>query len=482
MTRKKVLSILCAAALTASLASGFPRDIADSIGAVLGADALDASGECEKNCVYTFDSDTGVLTISAGDSGEDAVIGNVFQYEGEILSVVINDGVTGIGSGTFWGSQFIKTVYIPGSVTEIGSDAFYICVGITDVYCNFDPVNLTWTEGGFVDDFNRSGVMTKLHCPSDCYDDFYQKLDGEVNVQIVGDLPSLSGMERVAEVPATCISSGSIAYYVDPDTGTKYSDRQKTSVLSDNDIVIPPDTVNGHSWSGWYIETSATSTQKGVQQCDCVFCGSNKQREYEYSTDPYYVVTIPASVTVGETASMSLEFWGDLNKYFENLDTDESNSQPEFSGKGIYVYVDEINGKPISETNNQLVLNRQTEGSDDHQADSLKCSVTACNYYMTSSYDEELESTVYSTQKGQPYPLLSRINVMQGFLEVTSRNVREDSAELEFIIDSDDEANAKPGNYYGTLTFRIALVDDTYNMEGSINYGAADSSPFYLHQ
>ena len=64
------------------------------------------------------------LTISGTGDMDDAPWSHL-QYA--IKKVVINNGVTSIGSHAFSGCQNLENITIPNSVTSIGSSAFYGC-------------------------------------------------------------------------------------------------------------------------------------------------------------------------------------------------------------------------------------------------------------------------------------------------------------------------------------------------------------------
>lgn len=102
----------------------------------LGAFAETYSGTCGTNVTWSFDSETGVLTIS----GEGAIAGyqtvsNVpwNTYKDSILYVVIEDGVTSVGQYAFTDLSKLTVVIIPESVTKIGSDAFSHCSSLTSI-------------------------------------------------------------------------------------------------------------------------------------------------------------------------------------------------------------------------------------------------------------------------------------------------------------------------------------------------------------
>lgn len=93
-----------------------------------------ASGTCGENLTWTLDG-AGTLTISGTGAMEE------FDYYGapwrqnrdSIKTVVIENGVTTIGSCAFYGYKNMASVTIPKSVTSIGERAFYGCTSLTGI-------------------------------------------------------------------------------------------------------------------------------------------------------------------------------------------------------------------------------------------------------------------------------------------------------------------------------------------------------------
>ncbi len=94
-----------------------------------------ASGTCGDNLTWVLDGD-GVLTIKGTGKMTGWVQGkNVpwYDYRASIKSVVIEAGVTSIGSLAFNGYSSIASVTIPAGITYIGSYAFYGCTGLKSI-------------------------------------------------------------------------------------------------------------------------------------------------------------------------------------------------------------------------------------------------------------------------------------------------------------------------------------------------------------
>ena len=100
-----------------------------------------ASGDCGKagsNVTWTLDS-TGLLTISG--EGEMEIYSSVNEngwittapWQNRASKLIIQEGVTSIGSNAFYGCTGLTSVAIPDSVSSIEHYAFYGCTGLTSV-------------------------------------------------------------------------------------------------------------------------------------------------------------------------------------------------------------------------------------------------------------------------------------------------------------------------------------------------------------
>lgn len=152
-------------------------------------------------CSWAFDGDTGVLTISAGTEG-----GQMADYEAEApwvsetpTKVVVKDGVTKIGDYAFWNCDKVKAVYIPSTVTSIGTKALdFVHFGLSDVnvYCEiFNPSALTWATPG--DDLDAA---TLFHVPSGTKTAWEEAFSSTARCQFVDDVYSADQPFEVGSV------------------------------------------------------------------------------------------------------------------------------------------------------------------------------------------------------------------------------------------------------------------------------------------
>ena len=114
------------------------------------------SYQCGDNLTWSFDGETGTLTISGTgrmrDYGE-------YDYRtnapwclilNSIKHIEIQPGVTSIGNSAFYGCDILTSVIISENVKSIGSNAFRRCTNLTDVYCYAE--NVPETGGGVFDE------------------------------------------------------------------------------------------------------------------------------------------------------------------------------------------------------------------------------------------------------------------------------------------------------------------------------------------
>ena len=94
------------------------------------------TGTCGENLTWSFDVATGTLTISG--------TGNMYNYDGNtapwcsyykevIKEVIINNGVTSIGSNAFGCCYALNKVTIPDEITTIGESAFNHCESLIEI-------------------------------------------------------------------------------------------------------------------------------------------------------------------------------------------------------------------------------------------------------------------------------------------------------------------------------------------------------------
>ena len=115
--------------------------------------ASETSGSCGADLAWSYDSSTGVLTVTGSGSMTDFSYSDTRWGGNDIKSVSLPDGLTSIGSSAFYGCTSLTSVTIPDSVTSIGDYAFYECTSLTAI--NVAEGNTAYvSENGVL--FNKS--------------------------------------------------------------------------------------------------------------------------------------------------------------------------------------------------------------------------------------------------------------------------------------------------------------------------------------
>lgn len=134
--KKKIGCRILAAALSVCMLLAVQPDLYG--GVVAQAAEVVESGTCGDTLTWTLDAD-GVLTIRGTGAMKDysnswtSTNKSPFHANQAIKTVVIEEGVTGIGKAAFMGCESLTAVTMPDSVTSIGDDAFYNCSALENV-------------------------------------------------------------------------------------------------------------------------------------------------------------------------------------------------------------------------------------------------------------------------------------------------------------------------------------------------------------
>lgn len=108
------------------------------------ASAETVTGECGlegDNLIWTFDTETGVLTIDGeGEMDNYSLYNNInktsapwWDYYSSMTELVIGDKVTSIGDYAFYNCDTLTSLEIPGNVKTIGDYAFYDCNELKEI-------------------------------------------------------------------------------------------------------------------------------------------------------------------------------------------------------------------------------------------------------------------------------------------------------------------------------------------------------------
>ena len=174
MKKTRFLSLLLTAALLCSMLSGL----------TLSAGAAETSGKCGDNASWSFSN--GTLTISGSGSVQtlDLMMGKLWApYVPQIRSVVVQSGITEIGSLAFSSASQLTRVSLPNTLKSLGDMAFAYCASLQSITL---PDSITNMGGGV---FLECPSLTSLKFPAGLKTIWSQILKGCVSLRSV-TLPS----------------------------------------------------------------------------------------------------------------------------------------------------------------------------------------------------------------------------------------------------------------------------------------------------
>ena len=184
------------------------------------------SGECGEEVSYVFAD--GVLTISGNGTIEE----KAFKEITKITSVVILDGVTGIGNAAFSGCTELSSITIPNTVTTIGSHAF-ANTKLTELTL---PENLT-TLGAFI--LNENIGVKNLTIPKTV--ETMQALSGgyhgSLNGSAVENIVFADGMETIPV--QACHGATNLKKVTLPDSVTTLDNECFAECSALTEIILP---------------------------------------------------------------------------------------------------------------------------------------------------------------------------------------------------------------------------------------------------
>ena len=167
-----------------------------------------ASGTCGENLTWRLDGDY-VLTITG--TGPMADYESAYEqpwhnYCDSIVSVVIEEGVTSVGTNVFGSDYVINSVTIPTSVTSIGMDALKFCGNLKGIWVDENNTVFSSDFSGVL--FNKE--KTEILCVPGGISGSYTIPDGVTGIEmgIFSGLHNLTGVT----IPASVTSIGNWAF------------------------------------------------------------------------------------------------------------------------------------------------------------------------------------------------------------------------------------------------------------------------------
>ncbi len=156
-------------------------------------------GSCGANVNYTFDFESGKLTLSGSGAMADYEWNtSPFYLKNKITTLVIEEGITEIGKYAFRECKGLSKVFLPASLRTTGYYSFLFDYLLQDVY--YSGTQERWNEEVTVTTLEDSLSAARLHCfPADPYNYAWND-DGSLNTNNTSLVSSMRFVVREPRV------------------------------------------------------------------------------------------------------------------------------------------------------------------------------------------------------------------------------------------------------------------------------------------
>lgn len=218
-----------------------------------------AGNSCGENVEWCFDEDSGTLTISGSGAMNDYSWSSEKPwdaYTDEIVSIVIESGVTSVGAYAFRDSYELYSVTIAGSVTDIGKCAFNYCENLQKLTLNEGLINIGEKAFEGIMELNKVTIPSTVVTIGD-----YAFYDCETLTNII--IPA-----GVTSIGVLAFAAGSALRSIDVDEGNAFYSSQD-GVLFNKDkteLILYP---NDNERASYVIpETVVAVSDMGFYECN----------------------------------------------------------------------------------------------------------------------------------------------------------------------------------------------------------------------
>ncbi|MGN0486797.1 MAG: fibronectin type III domain-containing protein [Acutalibacteraceae bacterium] len=288
-----------------------------ALGLAFCASAAQESGQCGEQVTWVFDPVTAEITISGSGPMTDCKTPQASPFYGreDVTALIIEEGVTSLGSFSFHGMSRLESITIPDTVTAVSASALEDCDNLALIIYGGDMAQ--WNAIAIADDnalLNGTMLHLKTHTTS-AQNDAKAPTCTEAGIRpgvyclgcdcwIVKRQTLPATGHTAAKLPgkeATCTETGLTEGSVCSVCGTVLQ-VQETIPLKD------------HTVENWEVTTEAACTAAGEMTGSCSYC--KKVFTKEIAALGHTKVTLPAEEAActkeGKTAGEACSRCGDV--------------------------------------------------------------------------------------------------------------------------------------------------------------------------
>ena len=236
----------------------------------LNAEPCDYAGRYSENVSHVLEHEGSTAETGAAYKGNKVYPGQ-YLLSLSLAEVTIKQGVTEIGDGAFMGCEELKSLYIPDSVTRVGSYAFAFS-GVTDIYLQAEDVPYGWKADwlaecdatvhfGVAPPCEHENTHLETVKEGDCFNAGLQ----QTVCSDCGDVLEL------IEIP--CKGHTQVKTEIKNPTCTEDGWKKDICTLCGTELVHKNLLSQGHDYSICTVVKNATCTGSGKEEISCSVCG-----------------------------------------------------------------------------------------------------------------------------------------------------------------------------------------------------------------
>lgn len=298
------------------------------------ASALDENGQCGENVYWIYDSTTGELVISgSGEMYDYSGLtgfpdGSTPFYNSDIKEVIIEEGVTSIGGGTFHDCFDLESISIPASVSFIGNIPFRGTIRLKEIIVNESSLYFSVDEYGVLYNKDKTVLikyptgseLTSCIVASSTITIAQEAFSGAINVEEVV-LPE--GLLYIGYGAFEyCISLNKFAL---PDSLLTLDDGSLTFCMGLTELTVPEKVIR-ENYNGMSIAGCMFMDKLYVESMDCRFeefmwymnCSNFKFTEISREQAIELMKQVYIEMVTGEDTGAYTEF----ESYIEYIESD----------------------------------------------------------------------------------------------------------------------------------------------------------------
>lgn len=414
---------------------------------VIPVSAEEYSGSCGENATWTFDPETGTLTIS-GTGVVKSISGSSYdQICGQIVHMVVEEGITEIADGCFPRLYALKSLTLPNSLTVLGKSAFWQCEELKEIH--FGNGLKTLGESAFNSCFSLEsvviphgvtsagmsvfadcGLLAEISIPTS----LKQIPPGFLRFTAISKIFISKEVTTVGQAAFNRCNKLTDVYYDGTQAQWEAIDIVLNGGYNDQLLNATIHFEHSHTFDSGTVTSQATCQQEGVKTYTCTVCGFVKQESYSASHQWDNGTVTPAKCTEKGKTVYTCTVCRDtkeepISALGHSWDTGTVNADTTVTYKCAKCSQTKTEGTPVIPTEPTVPENTEPEDTVPETTPSV---IAPAPEQDTDPTDSETAEPV--PQQGEPAPAVPKKTFPWGIVIAVAAGVVAVAAVVTFVV------------------------------------------------